>query len=102
MNQLNSLILEGTVTKSAVYENKKALFSISVSRYYTDTNGEGGETKSYFDVEVNGVLAEKLHSKMNEGRGVRIVGQLRSKTVENETKVYVLAEHIELRPSKAV
>ena len=100
MNQLNSLILEGTVTKSAVYENKKALFSISVSRYYKDTNGEGGETKSYFDVEVNGVLAEKLHDKLKEGRGVRIIGQLRSKTVENQTKVYVYAEHIELKPKK--
>ena len=102
MNQLNSLILEGTVTKSAVYENKKALFSISVSRYYKDTNGEGGETKSYFDIEADGVLAEKLHSKLNEGRGVRIVGQLRSKTVENQAKVYVYAEHIELKPSKVV
>ena len=101
MNQLNSLILEGTVTKSAVYEDKKASFSISVSRYYKDTNGESGETKSYFDVEVNGVLAEKLFNKLKEGREVRIVGQLRSKTVDDIYKVYVYAEHIEFKPSKA-
>lgn len=100
MNQLNSLILEGTVTKSAVYENKKALFSISVSRYYKDTNGEVGEVKSYFDIEAYGVLAEKLHDKLKEGREIRIVGRLASKTVENETKVYVYAEHIELKPKK--
>lgn len=102
MNQLNSLILEGTVTKDAVYEDKKASFSISVSRYYRDTNGEAGETKSYFDIEVGGVLAEKLYSKLKEGRGVRIVGQLRSRIVDDTHKVYVLAEHIELKPSKAV
>ena len=100
MNQLNSLILEGTVTKDAVYENKKALFSISVSRYYKDTNGEGGETKSYFDVETSGVLAEKLHSKLKEGRGVRILGLIRSKDVEGNRKVYVYAEHIELKAAK--
>ena len=100
MNQLNSLILEGTVTKSAVYEDKKALFSISVTRYYKDTNGEGGETKSYFDVEVDGVSAEKLHDKLVEGRDVRLVGQLRSKDVENGRAVYVYVEHIELRPFK--
>ena len=100
MNQINSLILEGTVTKSAVYEDKKASFSISVSRYYKDTNGEVGKTESYFDVEVGGVLAEKFHEKVKEGREVRIVGQLRSRTAENETKVYVYAEHIELRPFK--
>lgn len=100
MNQLNSLILEGTVTKSAVYDDKQALFSISVSRYFKDTNGEIGEIKSYFDVEVNGVLAEKLYSRLQEGRGVRIVGQLRSKNVGNADKVYVLAEHIELKPKK--
>lgn len=100
MNQLNSLILEGTVTKSAVYEDKKASFSTSVSRCYKDTNGEGGETKSYFDIEVNGVIAEKLHSKLKEGRVVRIVGQLRSKGAEGNRKVYVLAEHIELKATK--
>ena len=97
MNQLNSLILEGTVTKDAVYENKKALFSISVSRYYKDTNGEGGEVKSYFDIETGGVLAEKLHSKLKKGRGVRIVGRLASRDVEGNRKVYVYAEHIELK-----
>lgn len=100
MNQLNSLILECTVTKSAVYEDNKASFSVSVSRYYKDTNGEAGETKSYFDIEAEGVLAEKLHDKLVEGREIRIVGQLRSKDAENETKVYVRAEHIELRPDK--
>lgn len=100
MNQLNSLILEGTVTKNAVYEDKKASFSISVSRYYKDTNGEAGEVKSYFDIEVTGVLAEKLYEKLKEGRGVRVVGQLRSKDVDGNRKVYVYAEHIELKPVK--
>ena len=100
MNQLNSLILEGNLTNDAACMNGKLLFSISVSRYYKDTNGESGETKSYFDIEADGVLAEKLHDSLKEGRGVRIVGQLRSKTVENQTKVYVYAEHIELKPKK--
>ena len=100
MNQLNSLILEGTVAKDAVYEDKKASFSISVSRYYTDTNGERGESKSYFDVEADGVLAEKLHDSLKEGRGVRIVGRLASRDVEGNRKVYVYAEHIELKAAK--
>ena len=100
MNQLNSLILEGTVTKDAVYEGKNASFSISVSRYYKDTNGEAGESKSYFDVEAGGIIAEKLHDKLKKGRGVRIVGQLRSNDVENKRIVYVHAEHIELKPEK--
>ena len=100
MNQLNSIILEGTVAKDAVYEDKRASFSISVSRYYTDTNGERGETKSYFDIEADGVLAEKLHDSLKEGRGVRIVGQLRSNGAEGNRKVYIYAEHIELKRSK--
>ena len=97
MNQLNSLIVEGTVTKSAVYEDKKALFTVSVVRYYKDTNGEIGEIKSYFDVEAGGVLAEKLNKKLTEGRVVRIVGQIRSENVDGTNKVYIHAEHIELK-----
>lgn len=100
MNQINSLILEGNLTSDAGYVNDKLLFTISVSRYYKDTNGEAGEVKSYFDIEVTGVLAEKLHNKLKEGRGVRVVGQLRSKDVEGNRKVYVFAEHIELKPVK--
>lgn len=100
MNQLNSLILEGTVTKDAVYEDEKASFSISVSRFYKDTNGEAGETKSYFNVEAGGVFAEKVHDKLVKDRGVRIVGQLRSKQVEDKHVAYILAEHIELRPAR--
>ena len=96
MNQLNSLILEGTITKSAVYEDNKASFSISVSRYYKDTNGEIGQIKSYFDVEAGGVLAKKFRSKLKEDSDIRIVGQIRSKAVENEMKVYVYAEHLEV------
>ena len=97
MNQLNSLILEGTVTKSAVYEDEKASFTISVARYYKDTNGEIGEIKSYFDVVTGGAPAEKLHKKLTEGRVIRIVGQLRSENVNNTNRVYIHAEHIEIK-----
>lgn len=108
MNQLNSIILEGNLTKDAELREPKdgfnvCTFSMGVNRWYKNKNDESVEEVSYFDVETYGKMAEYCSKKAVKGRGVRVVGRLKQnvwKDADNKThsKVYVVAEHIEYRP----
>lgn len=99
MNMLNSIILEGSVTKAGLLDNHtgKMQFDICVSREYKNAAGETVIERPVFTVVVKGKLAEYSSDKrrMYEGRGVRIVGRL----VIDDDKTKILAEHIEYKPS---
>ncbi|MCR5188336.1 MAG: single-stranded DNA-binding protein [Treponema sp.] len=108
MNQLNSIILEGNLVKDSVLSEpasgfKVCRFTIGVNRFYKNKNDEGVEEVSYFDVEAYGKTAEYCEKKAKKGRGIRVVGRLKQnvwKDSENktQTKVFVVAEHIEYKP----
>ena len=95
-NNLNSVIVEGTITKVEKVE-KAAYFTVCTKRYFKDMNGEIHEEVSYFDIEVYGKLAESCDKILKDGTGVRVVGRLKSIRYE-QNKVVIVAEHIEAKP----
>ena len=107
MNNLNSILIEGTLTKDAVYRTTAkgtavSTFSIATNRFYKqDTEME--KEVSFFDVETWAKLAEAVRDKARKGRGVRVIGRLKQdRWIDNEgknrNKIYIVAEHVEFRP----
>lgn len=110
MNNLNSIIIEGNLTRDAELKEpssgfKLCSFSVGVNRWFKNANGEGQTEVSYFDCEAYGKLAEDVAKSGIKGRGVRIVGRLKqNRWIDAEGKalshVYVICEHIEFKPIK--
>lgn len=108
MNQLNSVILEGNLVRDPVLSEPSAgfkvcKFTIGVNKFYKNRNDEAVQEASFFDVESFGKLAESCQKKASKGRGVRVVGRLKQDTWKDgagktQSKVFVVAEHIEYRP----
>ena len=87
MNNINSVLIEGTIIYSCEYykENKLTLVS-----YRYNKKGDIFEKESfYIDVYVN----DKLAVYCREKREIRVVGRL--KNVDD--KVIIEAEHIEFK-----
>lgn len=110
MNQLNSIILEGNITRPAELSEptkgfKVCKFPVAVNRYTKTMDGETKEEVSYFDIEAYGKMAESCAKYCDRGTGVRVVGRLKQNRWEDEagtrkSKVFVVAEHLEYRFSK--
>lgn len=96
MNNLNSVIVEGTITKIEKVE-KAAYFTVCTKRFFKDMNGEIHEEANYFEIEVYGKLASSCNEILKEGAVVRVVGRLKSIRYE-QNKVVIVAEHIEAKP----
>lgn len=107
MNQINSLIIEGTAENFKSNE-KYAEFQISAKRFYRNADGENVEEISVFDCEAWGNLKDclvRVFDKKSE-RSVRIVGRLKQNRWQDETgkyhsKIVVICEHIEFKPTNA-
>ena len=106
MNNLNSVLLEGNLTRdpeSTVTKGWTTLctFTIGVNRRYKK-EGEQKEEVSFFEIETWGRLAENCFEYLSKGRGVRIVGRLKQARWENDeksfSKVVIVAEHVEFKP----
>lgn len=91
---MNSLIMEGTLTKDVVLSDNNAQGTIAVTRYYKNASGETVEEISNFDVIAYGNLAGIFAEHGHEGRGVRLVGRL----AQMNGSISVVAEHIEFKP----
>ncbi len=110
MNNLNSVLIEGTLTqdpKMAIENNGKTIteFSISSKRDYKQ-NEEYHKEVSLFDIRVFGKQAEACNEYLTEGRCVRIVGrlkqELRGDDEDVRSNVFIIAEHVEFKPRKSV
>lgn len=107
MNQLNSIIIEGNVTRDAELKDtanghKVCNIPVAVNRYYKNANGEGVSEVSYFNVETFGKMAEVCEEKCKKGHGIRVVGRLKQsrwQTAEGKTssRVSIIAEHVEFK-----
>ncbi len=107
MNQLNSLIIEGNVTRAPEFREpadgfKVCTIPLAVNRFYKNKNGEGVNEVSYFNVETYGKMAEICMSKCEKGRGLRVVGRLKQdRWVNSEGKktsrISIIAEHVEFK-----
>ena len=106
MNSLNSIIIEGNLTKDGELKNTSfsvCSLSVAVNRSYKNKNDEWVDEVSFFDVECFGKMAEVAEKDAVKGRGVRIVGRLKQDRWTDEngktfSKVKIIAEHIEYKP----
>lgn len=106
MNALNSIILEGNLTKDGEKKNTDfsvCSLSLAVNRYYKNKDGDFTEEVSFFDIECFGKMAEVAEKNAKKGRGIRVVGRLKQDRWKdadgkNYSKVKVIAEHIEYKP----
>lgn len=107
MNNLNSVLIEGNLTKDPElsYTTKGTplcTFSIAVNRYYRSEDEQHQEV-SFFDIETWSRLAETCNEYLSKGRGVRIVGRLKQNRWDSpegaRSKVHVVAEHVEFKPN---
>lgn len=97
-NNLNSVILEGTVTTAAKSDDQTS-FYLSVMHYY-NVGGEVFKEESVFTVVAFGKLAEVTRDILEVGREIRVVGRLRSVQYVSSPypSVELVAEHIEVKP----
>jgi single-stranded DNA-binding protein len=106
MNHLNSVLIEGRLVMAedpgvAPDGTPYRRFTIANDRFY---KADGGMTKevSRFVVYAGGKLAEGVIKTARNGQGVRIVGRLKqpwqSPGDSAISGVFIIAEHIELRP----
>ena len=110
MNNLNSVLIEGTLTQSpkiVIEDNGKTIteFSISSERSYKKDDQYHKEI-SFFEIRVFGKQAEACNEYLTKGRGVRIVGrlkqELRGDDEDGRLNVFIIAEHVEFKPKKSV
>jgi single-strand DNA-binding protein len=107
MNNLNSVLVEGNLTKDPslkVISTGTAVgkFTIAVNRFWKKDN-EPQESVSYIDIEVWAGLAETCSQYLKKGRGVRIVGRLEQDRYILDVGTYkeklkIVAEHVEFKP----
>lgn len=109
MNMLNSIILEGDITKAGdivqFADGQHQLeVTIAVKRQYRNRAGFTVEETSEFNVVAYGNTADFLAKKADIGQGIRVVGRLTQvKYVEDgrqQSAVKLIAEHIEYKSLK--
>ncbi len=110
MNNLNSVLIEGTLThdpKMVIENNSKTIteFFISSKRNYKQDD-EYHKEVSLFDIRVFGKQAEACSEYLTEGRFIRIVGRLKQELIGDDedvkSNVFIIAEHVEFKPKKSV
>ncbi|MDX9802145.1 MAG: single-stranded DNA-binding protein [Spirochaetia bacterium] len=109
MNNLNSVLVEGNLTRDPVYsETPKGKsvcsFNIATNRYYKQEEEFQNEV-SYLDVETWARLADACRDHLTKGRGVRIVGRVKQdrwvdQEGKNKSRFKIVAEHVEFKPCK--
>jgi hypothetical protein len=98
MNNLNSILIEGVVA-DITHDDTHAWFTVTACRYVNVRRDDGHEVERLAEritvpCEVTERLADAMKANLRIGRGVRVVGHLR--TLGGE--LGICAEHVELRP----
>lgn len=109
MNSLNSILIEGTLTKDPESKTlstgtQVCNFSIASDRFYRQNDNTEKEV-SYFDVEAWSKLGLACSQNLKKGRGVRVVGRLKQdrwtdSEGKDRSRVSIVAEHVEFKPVK--
>lgn len=111
MNNLNTVMMEGTLTRDPQREDRTPEFSmcklaVANNRYfYSGREQKWVKDSSYFYVYVYGPVAEACLKYLKKGRGIRVVGRLKQQSWKGNDgfwreRVYLIAEHIEFQPEK--
>jgi single-strand DNA-binding protein len=107
MNDLNSILVEGNLTRDPVLSTTPSgtpvcNFAVGSHHLYKKEDEQRKET-SFFDVEVWSRLGENCAEYLRKGRGVRVVGRLKQDRWKDgegrpRSRVKIVAEHVEFRP----
>lgn len=106
MNQLNQIIIEGTVAEKGEIRQglhaKTCVLKVETTRSYRNLHGERETETSEFEVETWGTLSELCERKAETGRSIRVVGRLKQSRWKDsggreQSKVLIVAEHIEFK-----
>lgn len=107
MNSLNSILLEGNLTrdpesKTLATGSQVCNFTVASDRFYRQNESTEKEV-SYFDVEAWAKLGLACSENLKKGRGVRVVGRLKQDRWtdgegKSKSRVLIVAEHVEFKP----
>ena len=110
MNQLNSILLEGTVVNdpevvaSGISTQKKLVkFVLANDRYWRDRTGAMQKDTLFIPVQCWGTLGDRCLERIRKGMSVRSLGRLHmcrweSKNGEKKRSMEVFCTHLEFRP----
>lgn len=93
-NNLNQILIEGTLYSDPSVKNKKTLISIESTRYF---NGAEKET-CHFDIYAEGELGKNCLAELKKGRGVRVIGRLTKSREQNSLYTFIVADHVIFKP----
>ena len=107
MNSLNSILVEGNLTKDPLLSltpkgTPVCNFGVASNRYFKQEDALQQEV-SFFEVETWSKLAETCGEYLKKGRGVRVVGRLKQDRWQDQdgnprSRVKIVAEHVEFKP----
>lgn len=109
MNSLNSILLEGNLTrdpdsKTLPSGSQVCDFVVATNRFYK-MNETLEKEVSFFDVEAWSRLGTSCAENLKKGRGVRVVGRLKQDRWMDpdgkpKSRIKIVAEHVEFKPAK--
>lgn len=107
MNQLNTILIEGNITRDPeVHISSSGVkickIPIAVNRFYKNSAGENINEVSYFDIETYRTMADYCEKESEKGRGVRVKGRLKqnrwdSSDGKTNSRICIIAENIEFK-----
>lgn len=109
MSELNTVILEGHLTKNAelsFLQTGTAIckFSIANNKSKKNTAGEYESIASFFDAELWGPYAQSMAPHLTKGKHVAITGRLSqdrwTKDGQNYSKIKITVDELRLFPGK--
>ncbi|MBN1892327.1 MAG: single-stranded DNA-binding protein [Clostridiales bacterium] len=107
MNQLNSILIEGNLTRDPEISYTPQGTAVGKFAIATNSSYKSGEEwikeVSFFNVLTWARLAEVCAAHLTKGRGVRIVGKLKQSRWTDEqgtarSIIQIVAEHVEFKP----
>lgn len=101
MNQLNSIILEGTITDVKIDGNVCA-FTLATNHVYKNADGKNDVETSYIECKAFGSMSAFCENILEVNKIARIVGRITQERWKDSTgktcsKIYVVCEHVEVR-----
>lgn len=110
MNQINSIILEGNLTKDPeLKELQKGLkvceLSLACNRYTKNSKNEYAKDVDFFRCECWNSVAEYVSANAQKGQAVRVVGRLKQnrwkdKNGKEVSNIVIGCDHVEIQKSK--
>ena len=92
MNDLNSILLEGVAHHIKNWEHDTPLT-------YFELTTRKGENTATIVISAEGNLAQVCHTYLQESDHIRVIGRIAQ--LKNSHEIYILAEHIEIKPPKS-